>query len=144
MLGDPLHSLVLAFGGAAWAWDVKFLIAKVLFFWGIGLSVLLAVKHLPSAMLLALSSGFIGFFYYRFNHPAFFSMCYAPWILCAWLGLTRASSKIAETGWAAALVVVSWIELNSGTVKEAYMLLITMHGSGLLIFLFASCYNKLR
>ncbi|HTE88278.1 MAG TPA: hypothetical protein VK639_04930 [Terriglobales bacterium] len=144
MLGDPLHSLVLAFGGAAWAWDVKFLIAKVLFCWGIGLSVFFAVKHLPSAMLLTFSSAFIGFFYHRFNHPAFFSMCYAPWILCAWLGLARASSKGGEIAWAAALVAVSWTELNSGTVKEAYMLLISMHASGFLIFLSASCWNKLR
>ena len=144
MLGDPLHFLVLAFGGAAWAWDVKFLIAKVLFCWGIGLSVLFAVKHLPSAMLLTFSSAFIGFFYHRFNHPAFFSMCYAPWILCAWLGLARARSKGGEIAWAAALVVVSWTELNSGTIKEAYMLLISMHASGFLIFLSASCWNKLR
>ncbi len=144
MLGDPLHLLVLAFGGAAWAWDIKFLIAKVLFCWGIGLTVFFTVKHLSSAMLVTFSSAFIGFFYHRFDHPAFFSMCYAPWILYAWLRLAHAASNGSEAVWAAGLVVVTWLELNSGTVKEAYMLLITMHTSGFLVFLFSSSCNKTR
>ena len=40
-------------------------------------------------------------------------------------------------GWAAALVLASWAELNSGTVKEAYMQLLSMHGCG--AFIISSC-----
>ena len=36
MFGDPLHFIPVAANGAAWAWDVKFLLAKLLFAWGAG------------------------------------------------------------------------------------------------------------
>ena len=74
MIGDPLHWLTILAGGAAWAWDIKFLLAKVLFAFGVGLLVLRATRHLPTSALLAFSSVFIGFFSYRFMHPAFFSV----------------------------------------------------------------------
>ena len=44
----------------------------------------------PAALLLAASSAFIGFFSWRLNHPAFFSVCYAPWILYSWLRILDA------------------------------------------------------
>ena len=110
MFGDPLHLLVLAAKGASWAWDLKFVLAKALFCWGIGLAIFLSAKHLPSSILLAFSAGFIGFFSYRFSHPAFFSMCYAPWILVCWLGVTKAPRLRAAACWAAGLVVASWTE----------------------------------
>src|SRR3954465_7787785 len=36
MFGDPLHMLPVLAGGNAWAWDLKFILAKVLFCFGIG------------------------------------------------------------------------------------------------------------
>ncbi|PZR80092.1 MAG: hypothetical protein DLM52_00125 [Chthoniobacterales bacterium] len=144
MLGDPLHLFVVIFRGAAWAWDIKFLLGKVLFCWGIGLCVLHSSKNLSSALLLTFSSAFIGFFYHRFIHPAFFSLCYAPWILLAWLAFAAARSRRKETACGVLLVAASWFELNSGTVKEAYMLLLSMHASGLLFFLVSSRTNQLR
>src|SRR5215212_5306518 len=39
MFGDPLHMLPILAGGEAWAWDLKFILAKVLFCFGIGLAV---------------------------------------------------------------------------------------------------------
>lgn len=144
MLGDPLELFVIICRDAAWAWDIKFIVAKLLFCWGIGLCVFFATKNLPSALFLTFSSAFIGFFYDRFIHPAYFSLCYAPWILLAWLAFTAAASKRNEAAWAALLVVASWFELNSGTVKEAYMLLLSLHASGLLLFLVSHCVSKLR
>src|SRR5207248_8020251 len=41
MFGDPVHFLVVLANGAAWAWDLKFLIAKWLFAFGLGLIVLI-------------------------------------------------------------------------------------------------------
>lgn len=134
MFGDPLHAIVVVAGGAAWAWDLKYLLAKTLFCLGVGWLVFRTTKHLPTALLLTLSAAFIGFFSYRFNHPAFFSMCYAPWILLAWVEITRATTVRAAVGWILLLLVVDWAELNSGTAKEAYMLLASLHGTGLLIF----------
>ncbi len=134
MLGDPLHTIVVAAGGASWAWDLKYLLAKTLFCLGLGWLVFRTTKHLPTAMLLTLSAAFIGFFSYRFNHPAFFSMCYAPWILLSWVEITRASTVRSAVGWILLLLLADWAQLNSGTVKEAYMLLASLHGTGLLIF----------
>ena len=135
MFGDPLHLLPVLAGGEAWAWDLKFLLAKVLFCLGIGLAVWAACRNLPVALLLAFSSGFIGFFAYRFNHPAFFSVCYAPWILVCWLEITRALTVKSAATWAAGLGLASWAVLNSGTAKEAYMLLLCLHACGFLVFL---------
>lgn len=135
MFGDPLHTIVLLANGAAWAWDVKFIIAKILFCLALGLLVLRSTSHLPSALVLTVSSAFIGFFSFRFDHPAFFSMCYAPWILLCWVEITRAQGARAFAGWALGLLLSSWAELNSGGVKEGYMLLLSMHGTGLLVFM---------
>src|SRR5256714_7789994 len=138
MFGDPLHMLVLVAQGGSWAWDAKFVLAKFLFCWGIGLAVFLSSRHLPSSILLAFSSGFIGFFSYRYSHPAFFSLCYSPWILVSWFGVTRTTSVRAAAAWSAGLVLASWAELSSGSAKEAYMLLLSLHGCGLIVFLFAA------
>lgn len=144
MFGDPLHMLVVLGGGEAWIWDVKFLLAKVFFCFGLGLAVYASCRHLPTALLLAFSSGFIGFFAQRFNHPAFFSLCYAPWLLACWLEITRAMTIRSAIGWTAGLLLASWAELNSGTAKEAYMLLLCLHGCGFLVFLLSDTALRLR
>jgi hypothetical protein len=135
MFGDPLHTIVLVANGAAWAWDLKFSVAKILFCLALGLFVLRSTSYLPSALILTVSSAFIGFFSFRFDHPAFFSMCYAPWILLCWLEISRAQRPRVFAGWALGLILSSWAELNSGGVKEGYMLLISMHGAGALVFI---------
>ncbi|MFN2623024.1 MAG: hypothetical protein ABR611_09280 [Chthoniobacterales bacterium] len=144
MFGDPLHLLPVLGGGEAWAWDLKFLIAKLLFCFGLGLAVYAACRNLPIALLLAFSSGFIGFFAYRFNHPAFFSVCYAPWLLVCWLEITRTPTFRSAGAWAAGLVLASWAELNSGTAKEAYMLLLSLHACGFLVFLLTPTVFRTR
>jgi hypothetical protein len=144
MFGDPLHMLVVLAAGEAWAWDLKFLLAKVLFCFGVGVAVHAACRHLPSALLLAFSAGFIGFFAYRFNHPAFFSLCYAPWLLACWLEVSRAVTLRSAAAWTGGLLLASWAELNSGTVKEAYMLLLTLHGCGFLVFLLSPTWCRIK
>lgn len=172
MFGDPLHFLVIAANGAAWAWDLKYLIAKWLFAVGMGLIVLRvgvvrsdreglrsvaaatsseqcapASPALPeqrppeaqaataaaAALIVAAVAPFIGFFVYRFNHPAFFSLCYAPWPLYCWIRAVRAPTLRATFGWAAALMLANLALMNSGTAKEAYMLLLTMNLAGLCV-----------
>src|SRR5438270_8188822 len=47
MFGDLLHLLPILAGGEAWAWDLKFLLAKILFCFGLGLAVYAARRDLP-------------------------------------------------------------------------------------------------
>jgi hypothetical protein len=149
MFGDPLHFLVIAANGAAWAWDLKYLIAKWLFASGLGLAVLTLLLSLSpiapagdarrgavvAALLVAASAPFIGFFLYRVNHPAYFSLCYAPWPLYCLIRITLASTRRGVAGWCAGLVVANLALMNSGTVKEAYMLLACTNFSGACILL---------
>lgn len=130
MFGDPLHFLAIAADGAVWAWDLKYLVAKWLFAFGLGLIVWRLTRHPPSAVLTSIASAFIGFFVFRVNHPAFFSLCYAPWILYCWVRIVETSSWRPWSIWTAWLLLASWAELNSGTVKEAYMLLAGLNLSG--------------
>jgi len=162
MFGDPLHLFVVACNGAAWAWDIKYLVAKWLFALGLGLIVLALTKDAgtqaphhqatsappgrpafpplsPSAfrlspflpaLIVAAAAPFIGFFLYRVNHPAFFSLCYAPWPLYCLVRVAQAATRRAADLWALALVVANLALMNSGTVKEAYMLLVCMNLSG--------------
>ena len=144
MVGDPLHWLVLAAGGRAWAWDVKFLVAKLCFAAGVGLLVLTATACLPAALLLSFSAAFIGCWAYYLNHPAFFSLCYAPWIVFAWQEIARAASWRRVLGWTAGLVLVCWTELNSGSLPEAAALLVYLNLLGLLVLLLARHPVRLR
>lgn len=144
MLGDPLHTLVLLGRGAAGWWDLKYLIAKFLFAASLGWCVWFLTRHWPAAAVIALSAPFIGFFSYRYSHPAFFSMCYAPLILLAWLSVLNAPRGRRTALSLAFLVAANWMTLNSGTVKEAYVLLLMMNFCGALTLLAADSAEKFR
>ena len=141
MLGDPLNWLVVLAGGASWAWDLKFLVARLLFAAGIGLCVRVATGRSRAACLLAFSACFFDYFAYRLNHPATFSLCYAPWVLLAWLRIVHGPNPAglwgarAQLGRVALLLFASWMELNSGTAKESLILLVGLNGAGLLVLL---------
>ena len=135
--GDPLNLIPTIANGRAWAWDMKFLLAKWLFAIALGLIVWTATRHLGAALLVSAFSPFIGFFVFRVNHPAFFSLCYAPWILYAWQRLAGAPDWRRVSIWASLLMVASWSELMSGTAKEAVILLLGMNFTGLVVALCA-------
>ena len=135
MFGDPLHFLVLFTHGSSGWWDVKYLLAKFLFATCLGFSVLQLTKHLPAAIIITLTSPFIGFFSYRYSHPAFFSICYAPFILLCWFKLIDAPKGRLSALWLGLMVLVNWMVINSGTVKEAYVLLLAMNLCGSLTLL---------
>ena len=137
MFGDPLHLFVVLADGAAWAWDLKYLIAKWLLACGLGLSVLRVTRHLPAALLVTFAADFVGFFPFRVNHPAFFSFCYAPWVLYCWLGIATATRWNVAARWTAGLVLANITLMNSGTAKEAYMLLLTLNFAGAFALLLA-------
>jgi hypothetical protein len=148
MLGDPLHIGVVLAKGASWAWDIKYVAAKMLFALGLGLIIYALTRHLAISLLLTISSAYIGFFAFRFNHPAIFSMTYAPWILYFWIRFVQVPADRASTAvfWLSGLILANWMVMNSGTAKEAYMLLVSLNLTGLLIFLFwkEDSHAKLR
>jgi len=135
MFGDPLHIIAVIANGAAWAWDVKYLLARWLFACGLGLIVLRLTRHQPAALITAFSSAFIGFFLFRVNHPAYFSLCYAPWMLYAWVRIADAVDARRALPWLGALILANFAELASGTAKEAYMLLLGLNFSGVIVLL---------
>jgi hypothetical protein len=137
MFGDPLHLLVLLTNGSVGWWDLKYLLAKLLFAACVGFCVLQLTRHLPAAIIMAASAAFIGFFSYRYNHPAFFSLCYSPAILLCWLKLKDSEGRRTTAAWLAALVLADWCVINSGTVKDAYILLLGMNLAGCLTLLLA-------
>jgi hypothetical protein len=128
--GDPLQLLPILARGASWAWDLKFLVAKALLGIGVGFCVWRLTGHLGSSALMAISAQFIGFFVYRINHPAIFSLCYSPWILYAWFRILEARTLPRSILWLGALLAANGMELCSGTVKEAYILLLSLNFSG--------------
>ena len=138
MFGDPLHFLPVIANGAAWAWDLKFLAAKWLFAAGLGLIVLAMTRHLPAALLVSLGAPFVGFFLYRLNHPAIFSFCYAPWPLYCWLRAAQAKTLRQVAAWAGGLILANFALINTGTAKEAYMILLCLNFSGVCLVLSSS------
>ena len=135
MFGDPLHLIPVAANGAAWAWDLKFILARLLFAWGVGLVAFAAVRRMNVALLLAVSASFIGHFAYRFNHSAHFSMCYAPWVLLPWVRAMEGTTVRATLRWMPLLVLANLAEFNSGALKEAVILLGVLNGAGLFALL---------
>ena len=137
MFGDPLHLLALFSGGSPFWWDLKYLLAKFIFAAALGFCVWQLTKDLPAAIFVTATSAFIGFFGYRYSHPAFFSLCYAPGVLLCWFKLLDSPNRRSAATWSGLMVLANWILLNSGTVKEAYILLLALNGCGLLTLLLA-------
>jgi uncharacterized membrane protein len=135
MCADPLQLVVLFAGGSSAAWDLKYILAKFLFAACIGLCVLQAARHLPAALIISATAPFIGFFSFRYAHPVFFTLCYAPAVLLCWFKLIDSRPGKATAVWLAAIVLADWMLLNSGGPKEADILLLALNFCGLLAFL---------
>ena len=144
MLGDPLHWPVILSNSASWAWDLKFVVARWLLAWGIGLCIWKATSHLGVAALVAFGANFLGFFAFRLCHPASFSLCYAPWIFFAWqhLGTGRTGRSLA--GWAFLLLLACQMEFHSGTAKEAAFLIAFLNAAGALSVWFGEAPQRAK
>jgi hypothetical protein len=145
MFGDPFNWLTVLTRSASWAWDVRFLVMRVLFAFGTGLAVWKLTRHLGAALLITGSVVFIGFFAFRFNHPAIFSVCWAPWVLVAWCWLLEARTPRARSLSLLALIAAHGCLMTSGTIKEAYMLAACLDLTGAaLVFLTAEDWHQRR
>lgn len=136
MFGNPFTFLTMLADGEGWAWDAQFVVARWLLAAGLGFIVWRLTRHLGASLVVTGSAVFISFFTHRLNHPANFSVCYAPWILWAWVGLTQTKNSRGETGWLLALLVANATVMTSGTIKEAYMLIVCLNLAGVLLLFF--------
>ena len=140
MIGDVLHWIPLLMNGNSWGWDIKFVLSKAVFAAGMGLLVLTLTGSLTAAVLIAISSCFLGFFACRFNHPAFFVLTYAPWVVLTWDRLGRVLSMPkpgAGRSIAAGLLLAAatWLQINAGAPKEGVIALCFMQVLGMVLFM---------
>ena len=118
MLGDPLQFIVIFGRGSAWAWDIKFLTAKLFFCVGFGLLILRLFGNRPLSLIYAALAAYCGAFFYINNHPAFFVFCYAPWILLSALELLDLRSE-RFLRWGAVWLLANVACFNAGHVEVA-------------------------
>ena len=122
MLGDPLHLIVILGHGAAGAWDIKFVLAKLLFGAGFGLLVLRLLASVPLALLFAALGPYCGAFYFIDNHPVFFPFSYSPWVLLSALAMLDPSGK-HRLGWGGLWLVANISCFNGGHVETGVVLI---------------------
>jgi hypothetical protein len=133
MLGDPIQWLSWLVGVEALTFDLKFLLLRVLFAAALGIAVFVVTRALLPSALVAFASPFIGYFIYRVNHPAIFTLCYSPLILLAWLKMIYGEER-QRRAWLLGLMLANWLVMNSGTAKEAYMSILVLNAMGLAHF----------
>lgn len=122
MLGDPLQLIVILGRGCAEAWDVKFIVAKFLFCTGFGLLILRLLGSRPLSLIYAAMAAYCGAFFYINNHPSYFVLCYAPWILLsalAWLDRQARGSAV----WGLVWLLANFSCFNAGHVETAVVLI---------------------
>ena len=139
MIGDVLHWIPILLDGNSVGWDIKFVLSKAVFAAGMGLLVLTLTGSFTAGALVAISSCFLGFFAYRFNHPAFFVLTYAPWVVLMWdrLGRVLSMPKPGACRSLAAgllLAAATWLQLNAGAPKEGVITLCFMQVLGMVFF----------
>lgn len=144
MIFDPLHWPTILSRGSSAAWDAKYLLARFLFCFAMGNVVFSLWRRLPVAILVSLCSAFLGFFYFRFNHAAYFGFCYMPLILWAWALFSRGESSRMWIQATWLLLAGNSMTLASGTIKEAYMYVLCMNLAGFaLLVLQTPCSKEL-
>lgn len=131
MFGGVLNLIPMFGGSSALSWDVRFLLSRWLYAWGVGLAVWLLTRHLGAAAITGFSCVFVGFFAFRLNHMAQFSVDVSPWLLVAWLRLRDQATPCGAAWSLALLLLANWEMVCSGTVKEAHMLMLFLNLTGL-------------
>jgi hypothetical protein len=130
---DPLHWLT--FLDSDWGMDLKFIAHRFTFAAGVGLAALAASGGWLPAAVATTAAPFLGFFTFRFNHPASFSVTYGPWILVAWFALAAAQARFQMARAALLLAAASALVLLVSTPKEAIVVLVGCQFAGLLALL---------
>lgn len=141
---DPFHLASLAIPDPAVAMDLRFIVGRAVFAIGSGLTVAVATGNGVAAVIVALLAPFVGHFTARFNHPAFFSIVYAPWILLAYARLAGVSAAGARLRAGALIAIASFLQLVGSTPKEGVIALVAAHVAGLTGLLVAPGVGPVR
>ncbi len=141
---DPAHWLTIIVGDAALGWDLKFVAHRFLFASGVGLASLTATGAWLPAAIAAAAAPFAGAFTFRVNHPAIFSLAYAPWTLLGWFLLAKAAGAPALARAAIVLTVSSCLLLVAPTPKEGAIALLGISATGALGVLMSPGSYRLR
>lgn len=129
MFGSLLNFITIFGDSSSGSWDIRFILSRWLYGLGLGIATWLLTRHLGAASLVSVISLFIAFFGFRLNHMAQLTVDLSPWILVGWAMLKdRASARTASM-----LFLANWEVMNSGTIKEAYMLILCLNFAGLLL-----------
>jgi hypothetical protein len=122
MLGDPLQLIVILGHGSATAWDIKFLAAKFLFCIGFGWLILRLLGNRPLSLIYAALAAYCGAYIFIDNHPAFFVLAYAPWILLSAIELLDLNSA-RHVRWGLVWLLANFACLNAGHAEMAVTLI---------------------
>ena len=133
---DPFHLASLAIPDPSVAMDLRFVVGRMVFAIGSGLAVAVVTGNGLAAVLVALLAPFVGHFTARFNHPAYFSIVYAPWILFAYARLGARHRPAIGRG-RRLLALATWLQLVGSTPKEGLIALVAAHAAGMLGLLVA-------
>jgi hypothetical protein len=137
-LFDPLHWLTIVTPDLTLGWDVKFIAHRLVFALGMGVVALLITGATVPALLTAAASPFVGVYLFRLNHPAAFTLSYAPWALMGWFLLARAVGR-RELGRATTLMAVAMsLILFSSPPKEAVVMLFGVATAGTIALILMS------
>jgi len=121
-------------------WEIQFVLSKILFAVGMGLLVFLFTNNFLAGSLIAFSSCFLGFFAYRINHPDFFGLSYAPWIVIIWnqigWSLNQPHPNIKKCLiHGLLLAAITWLQLHAGAPVEGVVTACFMHALGMFVFM---------
>ncbi|MGA2029551.1 MAG: hypothetical protein ABSG87_05730 [Verrucomicrobiota bacterium] len=122
MIGDPLQLIVIFGRGSAGAWDIKFLVAKFLFCVGFGLLILRLLGSRPLSIIYAALAAYCGAYFYINNHPVFFVLTYAPWILLSAIELLDIKSN-RYVQWGSIWLLANFACFNAGHIEVAVVLI---------------------
>jgi hypothetical protein len=92
------------------------------------------------AVISAAGAPFIGLYAYRLNHPASFSLTYAPWVLLAMFRLEGATSPGQRVRAAMLLSITASLVLVASPPKEAVGMLLGLAVVGVVILVRSSGY----
>jgi hypothetical protein len=135
---DPIHLVSLIIPDVAVGWDFEFICARLVFAVGTGLAVLAVTGSPIAGSMAGAFAPFIGYFTYRLNHPASFSLTYTPWLLWAFAHIVRQRLRRGALAWGAAAAVMTGLHIVSSTPKEGAIALLGCYIAGGTAVVFAA------
>jgi hypothetical protein len=130
---DPLNIFIYFFNGNSWGFDLKLLFSRIIFALGIFYLSANVCKSKRTALLLSLSSLFIGYFHYRVQHPSLYTITYAPFLLFFWTELKKHFIEKTYKKWIYTFLIgiFSFFIINSGPAKESAITLLMVNLFGI-------------